>query len=137
MKWLVQMEIRQQATKKDRRVDQVRRSSMLGRWMRTKLNSRKVVYLSGDQSEEDSSCRVDVAFQVGGATKIDYLVLQVHYANIDKFTGKIRERNVTTRREYPSIISAGETDRSGLLLTTSSTPSVHLDCSTDPSDLYF
>ncbi|CAF1422441.1 unnamed protein product [Adineta steineri] len=42
----------------------------------------------------------DVAFKVGGATSIKYLVLQVHYANIDKF-------------------EAGETDRSGLILTTS------------------
>jgi len=46
----------------------------------------------------------DVAFKVGGSTPIKYLVLQVHYANIDKF-------------------KAGETDRSGLILTTSSTPS--------------
>jgi peptidylglycine monooxygenase len=45
----------------------------------------------------------DVAFKVGGSTSIKYLVLQVHYANIDKF-------------------KAGETDRSGLVLTTSSTP---------------
>jgi len=45
----------------------------------------------------------DVAFKVGGSTSIKYLVLQVHYANIDKFT-------------------AGKTDRSGLILTTSPTP---------------
>ncbi|UJR07751.1 hypothetical protein I4U23_012035 [Adineta vaga] len=41
----------------------------------------------------------DVAFKIGGSTSIKYLVLQVHYARIDKF-------------------KAGETDRSGLVLTT-------------------
>jgi hypothetical protein len=30
---------------------------------------------------------VDVAFKIGGSTSIQYLVLQVHYSNIDKFTG--------------------------------------------------
>lgn len=30
---------------------------------------------------------VDVAFKVGGPTSIKYLVLQVHYANLDKFKG--------------------------------------------------
>ncbi|CAF1561509.1 unnamed protein product [Rotaria magnacalcarata] len=45
----------------------------------------------------------DVAFKIGGSTPIKYLVLQVHYANIDKF-------------------KAGKTDRSGLVLTTSSLP---------------
>ncbi|CAF0874637.1 unnamed protein product [Rotaria sp. Silwood1] len=45
----------------------------------------------------------DVAFKVGGSTPVKYLVLQVHYANLDKF-------------------KAGETDRSGLILTTSSIP---------------
>ncbi|CAF3136690.1 unnamed protein product [Rotaria socialis] len=45
----------------------------------------------------------DVAFKLGGSTPIKYLVLQVHYANLDKF-------------------KAGETDRSGLILTKSSTP---------------
>jgi len=45
----------------------------------------------------------DVAFKVGGSTSIKYLVLQVHYSNIDKF-------------------QAGESDRSGLVLTTSPTP---------------
>jgi hypothetical protein len=29
----------------------------------------------------------DVAFKIGGETSIKYLVLQVHYANIDKFKG--------------------------------------------------
>lgn len=45
----------------------------------------------------------DVAFKVGGSTSIKYLVLQVHYSNLDKF-------------------KAGQTDRSGLILTTSPTP---------------
>lgn len=45
----------------------------------------------------------DVAFKLGGSTQIKYLVLQVHYANIDKF-------------------KAGETDRSGLILTTTNIP---------------
>jgi peptidylglycine monooxygenase len=45
----------------------------------------------------------DVAFKVGGPTSIKYLVLQVHYSNIDKF-------------------QAGDSDRSGLVLTTSPTP---------------
>jgi len=44
----------------------------------------------------------DVAFKVGGSTSVKYLVLQVHYANMEKF-------------------EAGETDRSGLILTTSPT----------------
>ena len=30
---------------------------------------------------------IDVAFKVGGSTPIKYLVLQVHYASIDKFKG--------------------------------------------------
>ncbi|CAF1189147.1 unnamed protein product [Adineta steineri] len=46
----------------------------------------------------------DVAFKIGASTPIKYLVLQVHFANIDKF-------------------KAGETDRSGFVLTTSPTPS--------------
>lgn len=45
----------------------------------------------------------DVAFKIGGSTSVKHLVLQVHYANIDKF-------------------KAGKTDRSGLVLTTTSTP---------------
>ncbi|CAF0944718.1 unnamed protein product [Rotaria sordida] len=45
----------------------------------------------------------DVAFKVGVSTPIKYLVLQVHYANIDKF-------------------KAGQSDRSGLILTTSPVP---------------
>jgi len=45
----------------------------------------------------------DVAFKVGGNTPVKHLVLQVHYANIDKF-------------------KAGETDKSGLILGTSKTP---------------
>jgi len=45
----------------------------------------------------------DVAFKIGGSTSIKYLVLQVHYSNIDKF-------------------KAGETDRSGLILTARPTP---------------
>ncbi|CAF1118002.1 unnamed protein product [Rotaria sp. Silwood1] len=45
----------------------------------------------------------DVAFKVGGSTPIKYLVLQVHYANLDKF-------------------KAGKTDRSGLVLTTTPNP---------------
>lgn len=31
---------------------------------------------------------IDVAFKVGGSTSIQTLVLQVHYANIDKFKGQ-------------------------------------------------
>ena len=30
---------------------------------------------------------VDVAFKIGGSTSIKYLVLQVHYSNVDKFKG--------------------------------------------------
>lgn len=45
----------------------------------------------------------DVAFKVGGSTSIQYLVLQVHYSNLEKFQN-------------------GETDRSGLILTLSPTP---------------
>jgi peptidylglycine monooxygenase len=45
----------------------------------------------------------DVAFKIGGSTSIRYLVLQVHYSNIDKF-------------------KVGETDRSGLILTVQPTP---------------
>ncbi|CAF1086524.1 unnamed protein product [Adineta ricciae] len=45
----------------------------------------------------------DVAFKIGATTPIKYLVLQVHYANIDKF-------------------KAGQTDRSGLILTTTPNP---------------
>ena len=30
----------------------------------------------------------DIGFEVGGDTGIDYLVLQVHYAHVDKFEGK-------------------------------------------------
>lgn len=29
----------------------------------------------------------DVAFKIGGSTSVKHLVLQVHYANIDKFKG--------------------------------------------------
>jgi len=31
---------------------------------------------------------LDVAFKVGGSTSTKYLVLQVHYANVDKFKGR-------------------------------------------------
>ena len=54
-------------------------------------------------SEIKSLVFLDVAFKVGGSTPIKYLVLQVHYASVDKF-------------------KAGKTDQSGLILTTSPTP---------------
>ena len=37
---------------------------------------------------------IDVAFKIGGSTSIKYLVLQVHYANIDKFKCNFQFSNV-------------------------------------------
>lgn len=31
---------------------------------------------------------LDVGFHVGGSSRIKYIVLQVHYANVDKFKSK-------------------------------------------------
>lgn len=36
---------------------------------------------------------LDVAFKIGGTTSIKYLVLQVHYANIDKFKSNAFHRS--------------------------------------------
>jgi hypothetical protein len=35
----------------------------------------------------------DVAFKLGGKTKIKYLVLQVHYASVEKFISKLYRIN--------------------------------------------
>jgi hypothetical protein len=108
VKWPWPMMIRPRIMKVDRRVPRAQRSFMLGRWMPTRLNYPKVhfvVFLSLSFVKRDTVIflSVDVAFKVGGATPIKYLVLQVHYSNIDKFL-------------------AGETDRSGLILSTSAVP---------------
>jgi len=34
----------------------------------------------------------DVAFKVGGKTEIQYLVLQVHYADVSTFTGNLKKK---------------------------------------------
>lgn len=64
--------------------------------------------------------RIDVAFKVGGSTSIHSLVLQVHYASIDKFKGS---RSFIDFLPVANILFlAGKTDRSGLVLSTSPIP---------------
>ena len=101
----MQIVIRVKIMNRDRRAPRAQRLSTPGRWMRTKLNYPKVLFVSGREVNFSLflSVSVDVAFKVGGSTPIKYLVLQVHYSNIDKFL-------------------AGETDRSGLVLSTSPVP---------------
>ena len=41
-----------------------------------------------------STCMADVGFAVGGNSGINYLVLQVHYASVDSFRGKITIINI-------------------------------------------
>ena len=40
---------------------------------------------------------LDVAFKLGGSTPIKYLVLQVHYANLDKFKGNLFNNEYTNK----------------------------------------
>ena len=104
VKWPWTTVIRPRTMKVDRRVPRAQQSFMLGRWMPTRLNYPKVVFLSlVKRSQKFVFLSADVAFKVGGSTPIKYLVLQVHYSNIDKFL-------------------AGETDRSGLILSASPVP---------------
>jgi hypothetical protein len=99
---------------------QVRPLSMHGQWMLTKLNYLKVTFLIQIYPKNHKFVLIDVAFKVGGETSIKYLVLQVHYANIDKFKGNLPIKDFLLNKKY--FFLAGETDRSGLILTTSSTP---------------
>lgn len=41
-----------------------------------------------------SMCVSDVGFAVGGNSGINYLVLQVHYASVNSFRGKITIVNI-------------------------------------------
>jgi hypothetical protein len=120
VKWLIQMRILLKNMKQDQHVLQVRPLSMHGQWMLTKLNYLKVKFLIQIYPKNRKFVLIDVAFKVGGETSIKYLVLQVHYANIDKFKGNLPIKDFLLNKKY--IFPAGETDRSGLILTTSSTP---------------
>jgi hypothetical protein len=74
--------------KQDQFVRQDRLSFMRGLWMRIKRNYQKVkIFIKIEERIQISCFVIDVAFKVGGSTSIKYLVLQVHYANIDKFKG--------------------------------------------------
>jgi hypothetical protein len=68
---------------------QVHRLSMHGLWTLTRLNYQKVKFLKKKKriKFQINFFVSDVAFKVGGSTSIKYLVLQVHYSNIDKFQG--------------------------------------------------
>ena len=108
--------------KPDPHVRLARRSSTDGQWMLTRLIYPKVQFDSTTSVMTSNECcfPVDVAFKVGGSTSIKYLVLQVHYASIEKFEGSYFIPRQTPNTKL--IFSAGETDRSGLVLTTSPTP---------------
>jgi len=53
----------------------------------------------------------DVGFKVGGKSAIQYLVLQVHYATVDKFKGTDHHHELST-----NSITDGSTDDSGVFL---------------------
>lgn len=105
--------------------------SMLGHWMQIKQSYPKVVHPTSIfqcfyHVVFIFFCFQDVAFRVGGSTSIKYLVLQVHYSNLDKFKGKcsfsVSLSLSLVQRNHHGIFLAGQTDRSGLILTTSPTP---------------
>lgn len=56
-----------------------------------------------------------VGFKVGGDTGVNYLVLQVHYANVDKFLSKLILLFAST--VLMIRVLDGATDNSGIILT--------------------
>jgi hypothetical protein len=90
-KWQIQMKYRM---KQHQHVLQDRLLFMHGLWMLTKQNYQKVTHFhKRKQKVNKILIFIDVAFKVGGLTSIKYLVLQVHYANIDKFKGNFFDNN--------------------------------------------
>ena len=100
VKWLIQLRVLLKNMKQDQHVLQVRLLSMHGQWMLIKLNYPKVKFLIKLYLKNHKFVLIDVAFKVGGSTSIKYLVLQVHYANIDKFKGNLPIKDVLSNKIY-------------------------------------
>lgn len=63
----------------------------LGLWMHRLCNYLKVKPTCEKLSQKPNWLFFNsgVGFKVGGDTEVNYLVLQVHYANVDKFLSKL------------------------------------------------